>query len=211
MPDSSYIQVNEGSDRKVAFIQRAISSNTVEQTEVAVTLPYIPTYVVTTETAVSLATAGSHVLQLLGSTVNRDLLRSVEVTQLGAALNDTPMAWELVRLDTAGTGGTALTPNPLDPVDPATTAAGMTLPTSKGDEDESMGFWTGAVSTDPGWFPGEGACYVLKLVFPEGGNMTSKPPTMAAGGTTGFALKNVTAEPSATVHVRATFEEVFWS
>ena len=205
MPDASYVQVNEGSDRKVAFVQRSISSNTVEQTEVALTLPYIPTYVVTTETPVSLATANSHVLQIMGSTLNRDLLRSVEVTQVGAALNDTRIQFELVRLDDAGTGGTALTPNPTDPVDAATTAAGMTLPSSKGTENESMGFWAGSVVTDPENLPGFDL--VLDLEFEGHG----KPPTLAGGGSTGFALKNVTSEPSATVHVRATFEEVFWS
>ena len=206
MPDDSYIQVNEGADRSVSFVQRSKASNTVEETVVVSSLPYIPTYVVSTTTAVALATANSHVLQVLGSTLNRTLLRSLEVTQLANAVASTRVAFQLLRVTDAGTGGTAITANQNDPVDPETTAAGMTLPSSKGTEDELLGTWTGTVLAAAA---AAGHDYVLKVVFPEDGH--SKPPTIAAGATTGLVLKNITAEPSATLHVRATFEEVFWA
>jgi hypothetical protein len=189
----------------MATVQRTIDSETVEQTEVAVTLPYVPTYVVTTETAVALSAANSHVFQLLGSSSNRVLLRRLEVTQKAVATADTRIEFELVRLDTAGTGGTTLTTNPTDPVDDASTAVGMTLPSSKGTEDESLGFRTGTVLIAPATAGHE---YTLLLVWDD---PTSKPPTIATGGTTGIALKNINTDASATVHVVATFQEVEWS
>lgn len=204
MPSPSYVTVDEGTDRKMATVQRTKSAETVEETEVAVTLPYVPTYVVTTETAVALSAANSHLLQLLGSSTNRVLLRRLEVTQKAAATANTRIEFELVRLDTAGTGGTALTPKPTDPVDDATTAVGMTLPSSKGTEDESMGFRTGTVLTAPA----AGHDHVLLLIYDA---ITSKPPTIAAGGTTGLALKNVNTDATATVQIVATFEEADWS
>lgn len=204
MAAASYVTVNEGVDRKMATVSRTIDSETVEQSEVAVTLPYIPTYVVTTETAVALSTANSHVFQLMGSSTNRVLLRRLEVYQKAAASAAAFAEFELVRLDTAGTGGTALTPEPADPVDAATDAEGMTLPSSKGTEDESFGFRTGVILAAPA----AGARPVLLL---EWDDTSAKPPTIAAGGTTGIALKNISSDSTATVHVVATFQEVDWS
>jgi len=205
MPAAAYVSIDEGSDRKMATVQRTIDSETVEQSEVAVTLPYIATYVVTTQTAVALSAANSHVFQLLGSESHRVLLRRLEVFQKADAAADTRIEFELVRVDTAGTSGTALTPVPTDEVDDATTAEGMTLPSSKGDEGDSLGFRTGTVLAEPAT---AGHDHVLLLDYY---SISSKPPTIAAGGTTGIVLKSITTDADATVHVVATFEEVDWA
>src|SRR3990167_5596187 len=104
--DNSYVMVNDGTGSKVSFVQRSKASNTVNETEVALSLPYVPTYTIVTPSPVSLATASSHPLQILGSTINRDLLRYIEVTQVGNAASAKQIEFELRRLDTAGTGGT---------------------------------------------------------------------------------------------------------
>lgn len=207
MPDPSYIQVNEGGDRNVAFVQRSKASSTVEETEVAITLPYIPTYRLTTPSPVPLSTPSSHLLQLLGSTLNRDLLRSIEITQVGNAASAKQIELEVRRIDTAGTGGTAVTANPADTVDPATTAAGMTLPTSKGTEDELLSKKAGPVLTAPA----AGHERVVRFIFPETGGPTTKPPTIAAGGSSGIVVKNLQSDATATVLISAEFEEVFWA
>lgn len=200
----TYVSVDEGADRQLSGITRSIASNDVTQMEAAVTLPYIPTYTVVAG-PIPLATASSHILQLLGSTINRDLLRYIEVTQVGNAASAKQIEFELRRLDTAGTGGTSVTPNPVDPVDGATTARGMTLPSSKGTEDELLAKRAGTVLTAPT----AGHERVVRFGFND--DPTTKPLTIAAGATTGLALKNIQTDTTATVLVEACFQEVFWS
>lgn len=205
MGQPSFIGVNEGDDRNLATVQRSVASTTVEQTEVAPTLPYVPTYTVVTSSPVRISTASSHVVQLLGSTLNRDLLRWIEVTQVGNANAAARVEFEVRRVDTAGTGGTTLTPNPVDPVDPATTARGMTLPSSKGTEGNLLAKRTGTILTTPT----AGHDRVVRFEFDQ--DVTTKPPTIAAGATTGIVIKNLQTDTTATVLVEMGFQEVFWS
>ena len=202
----SYVMVNEGEDRKVAFVQRSIGSNTVEQSEVAVTLPYIATHRFTAG-PVRLATASSHIFQFMGSGLNRTLLRFIEVTQVGNATASQQLEVEIRRLDTRGTGGTAVTPVPNDPIDSASTATGMVLPSSKGTEDELLAKKSGPILTTAATAGHE---RVVKFTFPESGDPTTKPLIFAAGSTTGFALKNIQSDVTATVLITGEYQEVFW-
>lgn len=204
---NAYIQVDQGTGPKVSFVERSKASNTVDETEVAVSLPYVPTYRVGTSVPVSLATPSSHVFQLLGSTINRDLLRSIEITQIGNATASTAIAFQVLRVTTAGTGGTSLTPQPVDPVDPDTTATAMTLPTSKGAEGANLGTKTGVVLTTAATAGHE---RVVRFTFPETGDPSTKPPTIVAGGATGLVVKNIHSDATATVHIVAEFQEAFW-
>lgn len=201
----TYIGVNEGTARKISGVTRSIGSNDVTQMDAAVTLPYVPTYTVVTSSPVPLATASSHVFQLMGSTINRNLLRWIEVTQVGVAASAKQVEFEVRRLDTAGTGGTTLTPNPVDQVDPVTTTRGMTLPSSKGTEDELLGKRAGPVLTAPT----AGHARVVRFEWVD--DVTTKPVTVSAGGTSGIALKNLQTDTTATVLVEVGFQEVFWS
>jgi hypothetical protein len=205
--DNSYVMVNDGTGSKVSFVQRSKSSNTVNETEVSLSLPYIPGYRLTTPSPVSLATASSHLMQFLGSAINRDLLRFIEVTQVGNAAASKQVEFELLRLTTAGTGGTSITPNPSDLVDPATSARGMTLPSAKGTESSLMGKKAGPILTTAATAGHE---RVVRFTFPETGDNSTKPVTTASGATTGWVLKNVQSDATCTVLISAEFQEVFW-
>ena len=205
MASASFVGINEGDDRNLATVQRSIASTTVEQTEVAVTLPHVPSYTMVTSAPVALATASSHLFQFMGSGLNRDLLRRVEITQVGNAAASRIVEFELRRLDTSGSGGTAVTPNTVDPVDSASTARGMILPSSKGTEDELLYKKSGVILQTAATV---GHREVATFEFPEG---TTKPVTTAAGSTTGWVLKNMQSDSTATLLISVTYEEVFWS
>lgn len=204
MGDSS-ISFDEGSARAWAFWQRAVASNTVEEQKTVVSEPFIPTYTISVTTAISTGTANSHLLQIMGSTLNRVYLRRLIVTQMAGAGAATQAQFQILRVTTAGTGGTSYTPATLDPTDGATTARGMTLPTGKGTESTIL--WTGS-GTLLATVPVAGSGPVLNLDWTR---ERGKSPVIAAGGSTGVVLKNITGVATATVLIHAEFVEAFWS
>jgi hypothetical protein len=203
VPDS-FIEVTEGTGKKLAAFERTVNSQTVQDQRFVLAEPFLPSYTVAITTEVSLATANSHLLQIMAGANKRLLLRRIKVTQLGAASTAQVCVFQLVRLTTAGTGGTAYTPRQFDPADGNAEATAMTLPSSKG--TEGVGLWTetGVLwSTVPTAGSGQD---VVDLDFRSG--LRTKPPTIAAGTSNGLALKNVTAiTTTPTVHIYAEFVE----
>ena len=207
MPES-FVGINEGDDRYLSYWQRSKASTTVNEPQVAISLPYIATHRMVMG-PVRMATASSHLFQFMGSGLNRTLLRYVEVTQVGNAASGQRLELEIRALSTRGTGGTAITPTVNDSsIDTASTATGMTLPSSKGNEGNLIAKKSGPILTTAATAGHE---RVARFTFPENGVPTSKPPTFAAGSTTGWALKNIQSDTTATLLIEVEYEEVFWS
>ncbi len=104
--------------------------------------------------------------------------------------------FQLLRLTTAGTGGTALTPNPMDPAFAVAGCTGMTLPSSKG--TEGVPLWRGQVyftQTHPTARDRE-PLVILDLDFDR---LRIAPPVISAGTANGLCLKNVTGVAAATI------------
>lgn len=207
MPGDSYLGWTDGVGRNLASNQRSVQSNTVEELKVVISEPYLPSYTIATTVAISTATANSHLIQLLGSTLNRVYLRRIYVTQLAGAGSTTQGVFQLVRISTAGTSGTTTyTPTALDPADGATAVVGLTLPTAKGTEGNILYTGTGALFSTPSQAGDEA---VLDWDWRE--TNRTKCPIVASGTSQGIVLKNVTAIASATVHITVEWEEAFWS
>jgi hypothetical protein len=202
MPDST-IAIDEGVGAKLDHYQRTITSNTVNQARVVLAEAYAASYSVSVTTAVATATANSHLLQIVAGALNRVILRRLVVYQMVAAGAATAVNLTLVRLTTAGTGGTSFTARALDPIDTATAAAAMTLPSSKGTEGNIL--WTGAMNV------AASAGVQQPLLDLNWDDPRTRPPVIAAGTSNGLALKNITALATATVHIYAEFVELYYS
>jgi hypothetical protein len=115
---------------------------------------------------------------------------------VGLATAAALMHFQLWRLTTAGTGGTAHGTSPRDGSDAASGATAMDLPTVKGTEGA---FIDAAVSmliqTVPTGGPGQ-ASLIAEWDFDQ---LRMKPPRIAAGAANGIALKNTTGAAAATV------------
>ena len=200
----SYISVDEGTERKIDHWQRTINSATVDQGRVVLAPTFVPTYVATHATAIAISTANDHIMQLMASADFRYLLRRIEVEQVAAANATAQVEIALYRLSSAGTGGTAVSPVELDPVNDASTAAGMTLPSSKGTEGDLLGIWTAVIQSTIT----NQTAPLLDIKFD---GIHLQPPTVAAGTSNGLALKCLDSDSTATVRTRLTFEELDWS
>ena len=202
----SVVNVNEGVNGKnLHYIQRSIASNTDYQQAVVVSEAYLPTYSIATSTAVSTATAASHLVQVMAGPLNRVLIRRVLVTQLVGAGSATAAVLQLVRLTSAGTGGTPITPTALDPTSSVSAVASQTLPSSKGSEGSVIWTSVGNVLQTPAV---AGEEYVIDWQWDD---PRKQPPTIAAGVANGLALKLVTAVATGTVHILVEYSEAFWS
>jgi hypothetical protein len=197
------IQYTPGSGAKIHSFDRTIGANTVQGEVVILGEQYLAEYTTSTITPVSTATANSHVLQLMAGSSNRVRVRRIEVAQMGLATTAAFCQWAVYRLTTAGTGGTSITPQLLDPSDAAVSATSMTLPSAKGTEGALL--WSGAtpmtqtISATPA-----ATNPILTLDFDD---TRRKPIHIAAGTSNGIALKNITAIAAATVVVTIWFSE----
>jgi hypothetical protein len=203
MPES-FVNVTEGSGKKLHSWQRTVGANTVEDEYVLQGENALATYCFPTlGAASSTATANSHLLQIMAGASLKVRIRRIEMHQSGLATTATFMQTTIVRLTTAGTGGTAVTPSPLDPADAASGATAMMLPTVKGTEGVGI---AGA------------SCYMMQTVTASA-QMTnpiavwdfdrprSKPLIIPAGAANGIAVKNLTAVAAGTVHFTVWFDE----
>lgn len=205
MPTDSTIGVNEGVNKFLRALQRSIGGTNVQLQGIHLEEPALATYAIQTG-AISAATANDHLLQIMaGSTLNV-YLRRLQVFQVGLATAAAVGRWELKRLTSAGTGGTAITANPMDATDAAAGAAGMSLSTVKGAEGVNLaaGSWqlTQTVATQA---PGRDPTMLLDLDFDK--LFRGKPPRITAGTANGLVLKHLTAIAAATVVVAAVVTE----
>jgi hypothetical protein len=198
----SIVQVTSGAGPKLHTWQYTVGANSVED---GFTIPGpnpYPTYFALGE-AVSIATANDHIMCLnAGASLKVRVLR-IRIEQVANATAATVSRFQLYRTTTAApTGGTAVTPNPLETSDAAAGAAGRTLPTAKGTEatllQSTAMVWRQAVGTTTAqvddaweWTP----------------SPWGKPLIIPAGTTNGLAIKNFSAVAGATVNVLFEFIE----
>lgn len=152
---------------------------------------------------ISAATASSHLMQLMAGASNTVRIRRVWVAQLTPSTADGQSSVQIIRLTTAGTGGSALTPAPFDLADSASGAAGRSLTTAKGTEGTlimtgNIGFRnTAPTDGDNAWSWEQ-----------HGG---TGPIVIPAGTSNGIAIKNGSAIAGATVNIIIEFVETLYT
>lgn len=201
---TSFISFDEGTTRKVRAFQRTDGSDTVEEWLYARSESIFDTYAITA-LAVAGATANSHLLQIMAGASLRVGIKRITINQVAAATAVANFPFDLYRLSTAGTGGSALTPAPLDPASAASGATAMTLASSKGTETTLLGRHRGAISTTATTV---GLNPVLDLRFGDNGQ---KPLYIAAGASNGLCIKNTAADATATFDIYVELIEVGWA
>ena len=127
-------------DHYLHYNARTISAVSREDQYVLPGQNAYPTYIARAD-GISIATVDSHVLQIMADGTNYSRLLRYWITATSdGPVADTTIQIGLVRLTTAGTGGSAVTPAPYDTAD--TYAGGaMTLPSSKGTESTTLHRW----------------------------------------------------------------------
>lgn len=203
MADTSFA-VTPGSGANLHTVSTSIGGSTVHDQVVKHGEPYLATYIVNAG-PVSIATADSHVLQLMAGGTLNVYLRRLRVTQLGLATTAAIARFDLRRLTTAGTGGGAATVSPVDTTDAAAGATAMTLPTVKGTESTLLDVWgTQVIQT-----VGTGGAGLNPVLFDYtwDASLRTKPFRIAAGTSNGIALKIVSATAAATVLVHVVLAE----
>lgn len=197
----SFVNVTEGSGKKLHSWSRTIGANMVEDELVLHGLSYYASYTAG-GVLVSCATAASHLLQLMaGASLNVYITR-IRVYQGGAATTATLGIINIHRLTTAGTGGGAVTPSPLDTSDAASGATAMTLPTVKGTEAAALHLGAHAFMQTTPVAGGD-----LTLFDWDCDRLKVKPWRIPAGVANGIAVKMVSGIAAATAQVNVEFFE----
>lgn len=205
MPDAT-VQINEGTGVLLSHWNRTKTSNSVLEAAQVISEPYLAAYTVSVTTAVALTTANDHLLQIMAGNLNRVILRRLQVSLAVNATAETRCVFQLLRLTSAGTGGTAYTPRALDPVDTASAATAMTLPSSKGTEGNIL--WTQARVVPDTTQTIDSDTLLIDMDWTD---PRTKGPVIAAGTSNGIALKNITAVAPATVHIYLEYVEAYWA
>jgi hypothetical protein len=137
---SSFIGVTPGAGAKIATGPAyADGGNTIQDQKVIEGEPYLAAYVVPFIN-VSVATLNSHLLTIhAGASLNVYLRRFWLIQHNpGAGGGAGALVGQLTRLTSADSGGTGITPAPLDTSDAASGATSATLPSSKGTEGATL-------------------------------------------------------------------------
>lgn len=203
MPEA-FFNGTEGSGKKIHHFQRTIGANDVLDEVVQSGEQYLASYSVGTGLSGTLLTTNNdHQMQIMaGSTLNV-YIRRIFAYQVVLATTAAIAQFQVLRLTTAGTGGTAVTPQKNDESDSASGASIMTLPTVKGTEGGRM--WSGGCLLAQ-TAPTAGASTLL-FDIDTGRFGRLKDWRLSAGTTNGFAVKNVTANPAAAIVVNIWYSE----
>lgn len=129
----SFVNVTEGSGKKLHTNTRDTGSDTVHDEFVILGEQPFPSYVVSPPVQ-AIATNNSHLLQIMAGSSKKLYIRRITLTQFTLASAVATATIQIYRLTTAGTGGTAQTIHPFDTSAAAAGATAMTLPTAKGTE-----------------------------------------------------------------------------
>jgi hypothetical protein len=199
----AFFNATEGSGKKWHAFDRVIGANTVLGQVVLQGEPYLATYV-TGRSGASWATASDHIFQLMAGASLNLYIRRIRVWQLAMATTAAVGEAQVIRLATAGTGGTTNAINPLDSSDAAAGATSQSLPTAKG--TEGVVLWRGTamfIQTVPTGGPG-GATLLYDFDFT---HLLGKAVRVPAGTANGICLKNTTAVAASTVTFTVEFAE----
>lgn len=195
----SYIGVTEAGtpDAKLHSFDRTIGANTVEDEIVLLGEQYLASYLVQF-TGISVATGADHVIQIMAGASNKLRIRRIRIQQHALATAVGRLRIEVRRLSSAGTGGTAVTPDPFDPGDAASGATARTLPTAKGTEGVGLIQFNLAMR----------AAEPVALELYEWTQLPNQKPLIVAAGTSnGIALKVADAVAGASVTGTIEFDE----
>lgn len=188
----SIVQVTEGVGKKFHTWSRVVSAQTVEQQFVLPGEFVYATYTVVAS-LISVATAADHLLQIMAGASLNVRIRRIYVRQAAAVTAASSSGIDVVRLTTAGTGGTAVTPRPLDTADAAAGCTAQTLPTAKGTEGSIvLEDRIGLIQTQP-------VVDTAKMEWRQSPN--AKPLIIPAGVANGIAIKNLNANAGASVTI----------
>lgn len=203
MADTSFA-VTAGSGTDLHTVTTSIGGSTVHDQVIKHGEPYLATYVIASAGSVSIATAADHVVQIMaGSTLNV-YIRRIRVFQTTVATAAAMAQLHIFRLTTAGTGGTSITPAPIDTTDSAAGATAMTLPTAKGTESTRVGMASASlIQTNPTGGPGN-ATLLADWNFDQ---LRTKGLRIAAGTSNGIAVKTINAHASANVNFEIVIAE----
>lgn len=137
MPVSS-IRVTEGSGPYLHAWERAVSAVNRREQYVQLGEPALPTFTCSTS-GTSVATSGDHILQLMAPASSYVRIHRIFISQAVLASANTAGGIQIIRLTTAGSGGTTRSPVAFDTGDTAG-ATGQSLPSSKGTEGNVLLF-----------------------------------------------------------------------
>ena len=202
---TSYVSFDEGSTKKGRTFQRTDGVDTVEEWMYAQSESLFDTYSVV-GASIAGATANSHLLEIMAGGTNRVGIKHITIYQSDAANAVAAFTFDIIRLTTAGTGGSAVTANALDPASSGAGATAMTLPSSKGTEGVNVGGrHRGNIHTSEATI---GLQPVLDLRF---GLDNQKALWIAAGTSNGICIKNPLADSSVTFDIFVTLVEAGWA
>jgi hypothetical protein len=202
---TSYIRFDEGTAKKVRSFQRTDGADTVEEWMYVESEPGLAAYTVAA-LGIAGSAADSHTLQVMAGASLRVGIRRITIHQLAAANTTRQVRFGVYRLSTAGTGGGAITPSPLDPASAASGATAMTLPSVKGTEGvlvggRHFGIVQATITNQ----------VVNPLIDVDFGLGRERALWVAAGTSNGIAIKNLVADSAATYDVFVRFVEAGWS
>lgn len=197
----AFVNVTEGSGKKLHGWDVVIGANTVIDEFVIPGEYPMPTYFAEASGS-SIATANDHSLQLMAGASLKLRIRRIRIEQRANVTTAGLCVFEIWRLTSAGTGGTAVTARPFDTADTAGATA-MTVPTVKGTESvrlmSTIVTLRQAVSTTGS--PADDALFEWAQLPNE------KPIVVPAGTTNGLAIKNVTAVAAGSITALIEFVE----
>lgn len=193
----SFVQVTEGTGKKLHTKQRTIGANLVEDEIVVLGEPYLPGYTVEANN-ISAAAAG-HIIQIMAGASLKVRIRSISI-DLSAATAAGRLVLGLKRLTTAGSGGVGVTPSQLDPADAAAGATAQTLPTALG--TISGGYFVMPVFQTNAANPQPSGQRFTWTRSPH-----QKPLIIPAGAANGLALIIVSTVAGSTVNAWIEFDE----
>jgi hypothetical protein len=193
----AFVNVTEGSGKRLAASTYTENSQTVYDQKVIPGEPYLPEYTACVAACV-ISTGNAHLIEIMAGSSLNVRIRRIVATQVGGG-TVTAIPIQIWRINTAGSGGPVVTPGRLDPSDAVAGATSMTLPSSKGTEQTLLWqetFWTGAA------FSPVATNNVRWQQLYQG-----KPIIIPAGTSNGIALKNTVSQSSATLDITVEFTE----
>jgi hypothetical protein len=194
----STVGVAEGTPTKqLDTWSRVISAITVEDQKIVLGEPYKASYSGVASSILT-TTSASHVVQIMAGASLNVRVERIKIKQVVNAGAATMLALQVLRLTSAGTGGTVVTFRPHDSADAAAGATMMTLPTVKGAE---------GVQLDLIDFPLRAAIVAGEQepvwTLPD----DVKPFIIPAGAANGLCFKIVAGVATSTISIIATVTE----
>lgn len=200
---ASSIQITQGSGTRLATNSYTEGGNTVHDEKMISGMPYWASYSVSAA-FVSTATLNDHILQIMAGSSLNVYIHEIVITQDQVATTAAFEPFRVLRLTTAGTGGTSQTLSPHDLGDSAAGATAMTLPTAKGTEAGLIDTQSAYMTQTPG---AGGTAFGSLYEWRVGASGLFKPIRISSGTTNGLAIKLLRAVAGATVNVRVTLTE----